>query len=170
MLMMGLYYEDGNGSMYVLAMIDDVPEVRENILIMLMKVGFPFEVENIKFVADLKMMLLIIGLQDSSAYYSCPFGECYRVKFKDGKWVKTGERGPHIRWVKGPDRTLASCQMWHDKWVQDTRDLKTEKEKRDKLMNYMSCEFPPMPLFPASKYHLPLLEILSPMPLHLLLG
>ena len=59
MLMMGAYDDDGNGNMYVLAMIDDVPEVQENILIMLEKVGFPFEIENLKFVADLKMMLLI---------------------------------------------------------------------------------------------------------------
>ena len=113
MLMMGAYDEDGNGNMYVLAMIDDVPEVRGNIMIMLQKVGFPFEIENIKFVADLKMMLLIIGLQDSSAYYSCPFGECFRIKSKDGKWIKTGEFGDHIRWVKGKDRTLASCNK-HD--------------------------------------------------------
>ena len=170
MMMMGVYDEDGNGNMYILAMIDDVPEVRENILIMLQKVGFPFEIENIKFVADLKMMLLIIGLQDSSAYYSCPFGECYRIKFKDGKWIKTGEKGPNIRWVKGKDRTLASCKFWHEKWVHETRNLETEKEKRDKLKLYMSCADPPMPLFPESKYHQPLVQLLSPMPLHLMIG
>ena len=170
MLMMGAYNEDGNGNMYVLAMIDDVPEVRGNILIMLQKVGFPFEIENLKFVADIKMMLLIIGLQDSSAYYSCPFGECYRIKFKDGKWIKTGDRGPHIRWVKGKDRTLASCKMWHERWLQETRNEKTEKDKRDKLKYYMSCSDPPMPLFPESKYNLPLVHLLSPMPLHLMIG
>ena len=106
----------------------------------------------------------LIGTYGPSGIYSCPFGECYRAtpdkKDKNGKLVPTNKG----RWVLGPPRTLNRCQYWYEKW-----QAETDGDPR-KLSDYKGCRYPSCDIFDESLGDVPLIKLISPPPLHLLLG
>ena len=82
--------------------------------------GFPLpDSEDTKFVADLKLLLMVLGLHGTSATHSCPFCMASRARWdaKKQKWVKTGGAG---RWLMGEPRTLSNILQWYEAWMRET--------------------------------------------------
>ena len=75
------------------------------------RLGFPLPPsEDLKFVSDIKLLLLCLGIHGSTSTHSCPFCEGHRARWgkdKDGveRWIKQGGAG---RWIPGEPRTLRS--------------------------------------------------------------
>ena len=89
---------------------------------------------------DLKLTSIVIGITNYSSKYPCPYGEC----FKD---EKTGQ------WVKGQDRTIRNLTDNQQKWYQS---MAYKRRDRSTLKNYNNEDTP-------------IIQIIPPLPLHLLL-
>ena len=90
--------------------VDDIPESTNNLNLIFERLGFPLPPsEDLKFVADLKLLLMVLGLHGTSSTHSCPFCMGHRARWdaKKQKWVKTGGAG---RWIQGDPRTLRNIQ------------------------------------------------------------
>ena len=100
--------------------VDDIPESTNNLNIIFERLGFPLPPsEDLKFVADLKLLLMVLGNHGTSSTHNCPFCMGHRARWdpKKKKWVKTGGAG---RWILGEPRTLRNIQEWYEKWMAET--------------------------------------------------
>ena len=145
---MGLYDADSNGKVhglkpgsnqriFLLAMVnypisenllayssylqvDDIPESTNNLNIIFERLGFPLPPsKDLKFVSDLKLLLMVLGLHGTSCTHNCPFCMAHRARWdaRRKKWVKTGGAG---RWMSGEPRTLRNILEWYEKWMTET--------------------------------------------------
>ena len=110
---------------------------------------FPFYLP-LRFVFDLKLMNMVLGLQNHSSIMSCPYGLCYKV---DG------------RWVEGEPRTMRMCKNMHEGYVSQFPEGDSSQ-----LRNYGGCKNPPIDIFPEEKADVPIIKLIAPPILHLLLG
>ena len=109
------------------------------------------------------------GSYGSSGTYSCPYGDCYRVssdmKDKRGNLVPTN-RG---RWVLGQPFTLNHRQLLYERSQEETGG-DPKKLARDLGHKYKGCKHPPCDIVDHSRWDDPIITILSPQPLHILIG
>ena len=75
----------------ILAIVADVPEIYENMKILIDLTGI--NGLDYKLSQDLKLTNIIIGITSHSSKYPCPYGECMKCE-------ETGD------WIKGIDRTV----------------------------------------------------------------
>ena len=47
--------------------------------LLLNSLNLPEVSQNFDLVCDLKLTALVLGIQNSTSIYSCPYGECYKV-------------------------------------------------------------------------------------------
>ena len=103
--------------------VDDIPESTVNLDLIFERLGFPLPPsEDLKFVSDIKLLLLCLGIHGSTSMHSCPFCEGHRARWgkdKDGveRWIKQGGAG---RWIPGEPRTLRRIQEHYERWMQET--------------------------------------------------
>ena len=112
-----------------------------------------------RFVADIKMMLICLGLTTAAGIYSCPYGTCHRV-YK-GKVTNKG------RWRKRVDRCWQTCWEQYCKAMSDTGPDGGHDPK-----NYNGVRYLPIDLWvwEGEETTRPFLTRYTPPPLHLLLG
>ena len=120
----------------ILASVAEVPETDHNLRVIFTLT----EVNNLAYLlsADLKVVLMGLGLGSNTSTYSCGIGEC----------KKESKRG---KWIKGKNRTISSICENRRKWLTETGG------DRKKLNRYKNCEHEPVarpqfdensPLFP----------------------
>ena len=157
------YKATGSKRVLIAAKVDDIPENRENIEILINSLNFPALAFDFKVVCDLKLTNLLLGIQSCTASFGCPFGECFKIDpitFKS-----TNRKGVYII---GEYRTVRNITANHEKWVQETSHMPIQK-RRKLLSSYKSCEFPPIS-FRVGAEDEEVIKILPPDPLHILLG
>ena len=77
-----------------------------------------------KFVCDLKLINILLGLSSHASKHPCPYGTCY--KGQDGMWVS------------GEQRSFASISNHRENWREQTGG------DRKKLKNFFNCKFEPL--------------------------
>ena len=100
--------------------VDDITESTNNLNIIFERLGFPLPPTNeLKFVSDLKLLLMVLGIHGSTCTHSCPFCMGHRARWdsRRKKWVKTGGAG---RWFPGEPRTMRNILEWYEKWMSET--------------------------------------------------
>ena len=119
--------------MLLLAKVDGVPENRQNVEQLLNSLNLPDLEHNFQVVCDLKLTAIILGVQDYSALYGCPFCTSYKVDIES--MHKTNKRGLY---VPQPLRTFNSIVENQQKWMEETNG------DRKLLKHFKNCEFPPI--------------------------
>ena len=120
----------------ILASVAEVPETDHNLRVIFALT----QINKISYLlsADLKLVLMGLGLGSNSSTFSCGLAEC-RKESKRGKWIK------------GEYRTIGSICEHQRKWLTETGG------DRKKLNKYKNCEHEPVvrpqfdensPLFP----------------------
>ena len=145
---------------FLLGMVDLVPENHHNLSTMLEALGLPLPLPNVKFSADLKLLIIALGLQHTSSTYNCPycFGHRFQERDEEGNPIVWGQQNG--RWREGPWRTANNCQYWYERWMAETG------EKKERLSDYMSCKHPPLDIFGEDHGDTPFLVLFPPGPLH----
>ena len=118
--------------------------------------SFLFPLSPSRFVSDIKMMLICMGLNPASSLYSCPYATCHRY---DGDRVTN--KGS---WRKREARTYQSCCDLYNQAKEETGDNIVPKKNfgvKHKPLDIWSWE---------GKEDKPFLSIYCLPPLHLLLG
>ena len=144
---------------FLLGMVDLIPESHHNLSTILEALNFPLPLPNVQFSADLKLLIISLGIHGTKAMHNCPycFGFRFQKRDQNGEPIKFGNAG---RWREGPWRTLNNCQEWYERWMAETG------EDEDKLPNYMSMKYPALDLFGPESGDVPLLVLCPPGPLH----
>ena len=106
-------------------------------------------------VCDLKLTALVLGIQNSTSIYSCPYGECYKVDTDTNN--KTNKKGVYI---PGPLRTCNNIAKNQAEWMSQTNG------DRKHLKFFKNCEFPPMALR-KDQVDKPVILFMKPDPLHI---
>ena len=72
-----------------------------------------------KFVSDLKLLLMVLGLHGTSCTHNCPFCMAHRARWdaRRKRWFKTGGAG---RWMSGEPRTQRNILEWYENWMTET--------------------------------------------------
>ena len=107
-------------SFFAFFQVDDITESTNNLNIIFERLGFPLPPTNeLKFVSDLKLLLMVLGIHGSTCTHSCPFCMGHRARWdsRRKKWVKTGGAG---RWFPGEPRTMRNILEWYEKWMSET--------------------------------------------------
>ena len=58
-----------------LSMVDNVPETYENLVLIFEALQFPLDFGDVKIVADLKLLHLLLGLHGCKSIHACPYCE-----------------------------------------------------------------------------------------------
>ena len=113
------YKESGVKQSFVLACAEEVPETYENLfqIIQLKEI-------KAKFVSDLKLQNILLGLTSNSSKFPCPSGHCF--KNCDGTWSK------------GNDKSFGEISQYSNKWKVETGG------DRKRLKDYFNYEFTPL--------------------------
>ena len=144
---------------FLLGVVDLIPETHHNLSTILEALNFPLPLPNVQFSADLKLLIISLGIHGTKAMHNCPYCFGYRFQKRDqnGEPIKYGNAG---RWREGAWRTANNCQEWYERWMAETG------EDEDKLPNYMSMKYPALDLFGPESGDVPLLVLCPPGPLH----
>ena len=84
--------------------VDDIPESTVNLDLIFERLGFPLPPsEDLKFVSDIKLLLLCLGIHGSTSMHSCPFCEGHRARWGQGQGRgrevdQAGRGGPLDPW------------------------------------------------------------------------
>ena len=107
----------------ILASVAEVPETDHNLRVIFTLT----QINNISYLlsADLKLVLMGLGLGSNASTFSCGLAEC-RKESKRGKWIK------------GEYRTISSICEHQRKWLTETGG------NRKKLNQYKNCENEPV--------------------------
>ena len=152
------YKPTGQKRVQVAAKVDEVPETRHNVEILLGSLNLPDLEEDFQLVCDLKLCNLILGIQSCTAMYGCPYCEGFKI---DNNNVRTNGRG---LWIPKEMRTGDNISANKSQWAIETN------KNRKQLKNYKSCEFDPIPLR-KDQGKQEVIFLLPPDPLHInLLG
>ncbi len=136
------FESSGAKQSFILCCAEQIPELYVNAKIMYDLIHLR-EV-SAKFVCDLKLTNILLGLSSHASKHPCPYGTCYK--------------GPDGIWVSGEQRTFASISNHSENWREQTGG------DRKKLKNFFNCEFEPLMVHLGDE---PVLVHLPPPPLHL---
>ena len=144
---------------FLLGVVDLIPETHHNLSTILEALNFPLPLPNVQFSADLKLLIISLGIHGTKAMHSCPYCFGYRFQKRDqnGEPIKYGNAG---RWREGAWRTANNCQEWYERWMAETG------EDEDKLSKFMSCKYPALDIFGPENGDVPFLVLCPPGPLH----
>ena len=94
--------------LHILAAVPEIKELYQNLEIILGEL----DLVSLDWTgsSDIKMVLLVIGKEQASFTYACPYCEC------KSPWLCTCKLN-----------TLGSLCAWYDKWVEAGADLKKRK-------------------------------------------
>ena len=116
----------------VVARVDNVPENRANVKVLVDKLNLPDLQKDFKIVADIKLIDIMTGIQSTSSTHPCPY--CKGVKL-DKKGRETNGKGTFI---KGDPRSMKNLR-------EDSHEYSTIGfPNRQTLRHFDSVEFPPL--------------------------
>ena len=137
----------------VVSRIDNVPENRENVKVLIENLNLPELQKDFAVMADLKLIDIMCGIQSTSAMHRCPY--CNGVKVdKTGK--ETNRNGT---WIKGTPRTGKSLRKEAEQYEA------IGFPNRQTIRHFDSVEFPPLFLHPNQEEML-VSELYPPPQLH----
>ena len=73
------YKATGSKRVLIAAKVDDIPENRQNIEILINSLNLPALAFDFKVVCDLKLTNLLLGIQSCTASFGCPYGEFFKI-------------------------------------------------------------------------------------------
>ena len=137
----------------IVGRVDNVPENRGNVKVLVDQLHLPALQSEFKIVADIKLLDIMCGLQSTSSIHPCPY--CTGAKLdKNGR--ETNGKGT---FVKGEPRTMKNLREDAEEYC--TNGL----QKRAMLRQFNSVEFPPLFVHPDQEEKL-VSEIYPPPQLH----
>ena len=142
----------GQRRVLCLAKVDNIPENRENVEIILNSLELPNLPIDFQMVVDLKLTAIIMGIQSCTSLYACSF--CEGCKYDEND-KKTNQRG---YWRPGPMRTIGNMTLNNDEYVEAGENKKNAK-------NFKNCIWKPMKLSEGSE-DIPIIFKFPPDPLH----
>ena len=137
----------------VVGRVDNVPENRENVKVLVEKLNLPELQKDFKIVADIKLIDIMCGIQSTSSTHPCPY--CKGAKLdKNGR--ETNGKGT---FVKGEPRSMKNLR-------EDAHEYSTVGfPNRQTLRHFDSVEFPPLFVHPDQENKL-VSELYPPPQLH----
>ena len=114
----------------IIAFVDDIPENYCNLSIILDKLKVHLIKYHHKFVSDLKLGNIVLGLMECGSRHGCP--NCKRKKNKDGVWQK------------GDPRDLENLASDHTMWEENSG-------RKNELKEFFNVQHSPLLQTPAAK-------------------
>ena len=114
----------------IIAFVDDIPETYDNLSIILDKLKVHLIKYNHKFVSDLKLGNILLGVMECGSRHGCP--HCKGKKDKDGVWQK------------GDPRDLENLISDHTMWEDNSG-------KKEELKDFFNVKHAPLLQTPSAK-------------------
>ena len=137
----------------VVSRLDNVPENRDNVKVLIDRLNLPDLQKDFCVMADIKLIDILCGIQSTSSIHPCPY--CNGVKV-DSAGKETNGNGT---WVKGTPRTGKSLREEAEQYQA------TGFPNRQTLRHFDSVEFPPLFIHPNQE-ELLVSQIYPPPQLH----
>ena len=115
----------------ILAFVDDIPENYCNISIILDKLKVHLIKHHHKFVSDLKLGNIVLGLMECGSRHGCPHCK--------------GKKNKHGVWEKGEARTLENLTSDNKIWEENSG-------RKNELKDFFNVQHPPLLQTPTAKH------------------